>query len=397
MTLKNRFAPSRLLLVVCVIALGVYGCRSGDTSGDPVRTGQIHILFAGDTAFGESYQRVIVQQKGEDILRTRGYDHGFAGLLPLLKRADRVVANLETPVTSLPASPLAGRKSYLHWSDIHAAPAALAKHNIKHLSLANNHTMDYGLQGLEQTLDVLRQNSLETFGAGASAADAARPLALSYELNGSPLRVLVAAGFEYRPVYDRAFRFYASKDKGGVNAWSIPRAAAQIRSLRGKNPEAFIIAFPHWGKNYQWKTTGQTALAHALIDSGADLVLGHGAHRLQEIEMYRDRWIIYSLGNFVFNAPGRYAEHDGPPFSLAALMAVTEEKWEFDCALSLYPVMSDNRITGYQPRFATKKEFDTLYQSILDQSSGTGALKARLATGQDDVGPFIRLNVTPEP
>ena len=57
-------------------------------------------------------------------------------------------------------------------------------------------------------------------------------------------------------------------------------------------------------------------MGHKLIDAGADLVIGHGAHNLQQIERYRDHWIIYSLGNFLYNNFGNFNKYNAPPYSL---------------------------------------------------------------------------------
>lgn len=385
--MKKRLAA---ILTVCFFLAAGLSLWPGNPAGAvPPPQKQVTVLFVGDTAFGENYQEAIAGRGGISILQSRGYDYGFEKLKPLIQRADVVVTNLETPLTDLPASPLSGRKTYLHWSDVRKAPPVLQKNRMRLLSLANNHTLDYGLQGLTQTLNVLRQNGLHAFGAGANEPDAARPAVLDFSINGRPLRVLIAAGFEYRSSYETAYAFYARKTTGGVNEWSVPKATAQIQALRKANPDAFIIAFPHWGKNYQWKTAGQTALGHALIDAGADMVMGHGAHQLQEIEPYRGRWIIYSLGNFMFNSPGRYEKESGFPFSLAALLTITEKNGGLDFGLRLYPILSDNRITGYQTRPVTAKEFESIHKNIITHSIDPGFLQTTLTRGRDEAGLFF--------
>jgi len=148
--------------------------------------------------------------------------------------------------------------------------------------------------------------------------------------------------------------------------------------------------------DYCWKSNKQTELAHALIDAGADLVIGHGAHVMQEIELYRRRWVVYGLGNFMFMSPGRYQKKNVEPFSLAARLDVSENKEGFLASLRLYPLFSDNRQTMYQPRVVTEQEFEKVKALLLQHSPGSEKLKNKMSTGNDEVGRFISLNVSLE-
>ena len=77
------------------------------------------------------------------------------------------------------------------------------------------------------------------------------------------------------------------------------KIAVQVVALRREDPTVFVIAFPHWGRDYEQITANQRRLGRALVDAGVDLVIGHGAHLLQGLELYRGRWIAYGIGNFV--------------------------------------------------------------------------------------------------
>ena len=78
----------------------------------------------------------------------------------------------------------------------------------------------------------------------------------------------------------------------------------QIATCAPDTPDAFVIYFMHVLQNYTWKTPEQTATAAALRSAGVDLVIGCGAHRMQEVEFDGKQWTFYGLGNFVFNAAG---------------------------------------------------------------------------------------------
>jgi len=353
----------------------------------------ISVLFVGDTSFGENYQLAIEKEGGGHILKTRGYDYSLMNFFSFLSYADLVIANLETPLTSIPESPLAGKKKYLHAGDVVRTPATLSRHNITAVSLANNHSMDFSIEGLEQTLEALEKRDIQGFGAGLNEIEASKPFDHHFELNDKTFHLLVVAGFEYTKHYDEDFAFYAAEDTGGVNAWTVANAVKQVTAIRTADQNAFIVAFPHWGRNYSWKTEAQTELAHALIDADANLIIGHGAHMLQEIEQYKDRWIIYGLGNFVFNSTGRYRKMNVAPFSLAARLDIVEEEREPSITLKLYPILSDNLITNYQPRFITEKEFKRVHKLLLKHSPEPENLQSRLTNGADEFGLYMSLEV----
>ena len=381
-----------ILLVGCCVSCGN---SQHVTQVVNVPDGQLSLVLVGDTSFGENYQEKIERRGGENILKTKGYEYSLKNFAPFLRQADLVIANLETPVTDLPSSPLAGKKSYLHWSDPFKTPKVLKEHNISVVSLANNHTLDYGMKGLQQSLKALKKHDIQWLGAGRDEGSAVQPLRFDYQLGGQLFRFVIAAGFEHRKNYDEVYSFYADGDRGGTNAWTVDRATEQMKATRNANPNAFVVAYPHFGKNYAWKTEEQTRLAQALIDAGANLVIGHGAHMLQEVEQYRGRWIIYNLGNFVFNSSGRYQKNNMDPFSLVARLDVAEKKDAIILSLRLYPIFSDNLITNFQPHFVTDEQFRRVQELLLHRSSNEGHLRNTMGTGEDKFGRYLIFDVTP--
>lgn len=379
--------------------VGFFVSSVGSLDAEPLinlTDGQLSLIFAGDTSFGENYQEEIERRGGENILKTKGYHYSLKNFALFLRQTDIVIANLETPATNLPSSPLAGIKSYIHRSDLSKTPKFLKEHNISVVSLANNHTLDYGTIGLAQFLNALKKNDIQWFGAGLDETSAVQPLRLDYRLAGQFVRLVTASGFEYRAKYDELYQFYADGEKGGTNAWTVDRASKQMRAIRHKNPKSFVVAYPHFGKNYAWKTKKQTRLAHALIEAGANLVIGHGAHVLQEIEQYRGRWIIYNLGNFVFNSPGRYQKKKMDPFSLVAKLIVTGNNDGVIFSLRLYPIFSDNLITKFQPYFVTDDQFRRVQKLLLLHSPNKENLLNNMGIGKDEHGEYLIFDVTPK-
>ena len=355
---------------------------------------QIRLLFVGDTSFGENYQDELEREGDSHLLKTRGYDYSLQQLKPLLDNADFTIANLETPITKLSVSPHTGKKKFIHWDNPTEAPAALQRHRIHAVSLANNHVLDFGVPGLEETFAALRQHDLLSFGAGKNTREAARPLVREFQVDGQTFRLSVLGGFWVTRKYDEVLEFYADKDTPGTNGWTRKTAAAQIRALRKDDPDTFLVCFPHWGGNYDWKSQRQTRMAHAMIDAGADLVIGHGAHMLQEIERYKDRWIVYGIGNFVFNSPGRYQyKKNALPFSLAARLDIEKREGQLGMTGRLYPILSDNLQTDYQPRLAAQEEFEQVRKEVLKHSDDTDELEELLLNGQDSIGSYFRLDL----
>ena len=356
---------------------------------------KISLLFAGDLYFGETYQAKQESKGKPNILKTQGYEYSLMKIAPLLKKANQIIANLETPLTDSSQSPFTEEDKYrIHKGDIKNTPATLKKYNINVVSLANNHTMDYGKGGLYQTIRVLKDNSISFFGAGMNEEEAALPYLYKGKTGNKKFNIIIIGGLDYSKKYDSVYNFYAEKNSPGVNAWKRKRIIEQIKSIRSEDKTAFIIAYPHWFENYVWKTEDETKLAHAMIDTGADMVMGHGTHMLQEIELYKDKWIIYSLGNFVFNAPGRYEKKEANPYSLLAMLEIAENKNNLSMNLRLYPILSDNLKTNYQPRFLVDSEKQEVYNFLKDHSINIKPGKD-YEIGKDEIGDFINLGIRP--
>ena len=85
------------------------------------------------------------------------------------------------------------------------------------------------------------------------------------------LKLAVLCGFEFSDIYDRDFQFYASERTPGVNPLAAHEVAAQLQALRREDPGVFVVAFPHWGRDYNAVTANQRRLGRALVDAGAVL------------------------------------------------------------------------------------------------------------------------------
>ncbi|MDF2375767.1 MAG: CapA family protein [Verrucomicrobiales bacterium] len=352
-------------------------------------TGKSSLLFVGDTHPGESYFLDSESKGRENILETRGYSYSFRKLVPLLESSGSVIANLETPITADKGG-LVG-KPYNHWSSPRETPLLLRNAGIRIAALGNNHTMDQGAAGLVDTVDFLDRAGITWFGAGRDIREAYSPVIIRDA--GHPENVTaVISVFQYIKSYAREYEFYARNRKAGVASARKQHVETAVKMIRDRYPDALIVAFPHWGANYQWRQEPQKILAREFVDSGVDLVIGHGAHNLQEIEQYRNRLILYSIGNFVFNSRGRYREMDSHPYSLMVKLETIKEGASGTRRLTIYPIFSDNRTTQYQPRFTTIREFDECLELVQQKSSELGATPD-MNLGQDSFGYFFQIDL----
>ncbi len=352
------------------------------------------ILFAGDTSGGESYQEEYAKQGGVNILTQKGYEYGLAKLRPLLAAVDFRVFNLETPLTARHDSPLKG-KDYLHYSDPVKLPALFTPFGPLAVSLANNHSMDQGPEGLDDTRAALSAAGASWFGAGCNLTEAARPLLQEFRLGGKSFTLAIFGAFDFRKEYDEKFHFYADADHPGAAPTDVPAVKKAIAELRRTKPDAFVVYFVHWGDNYVWKNAKQVAMAHALREAGVDLVVGAHAHMMQEVEHDGRGWIFYSVGNLMFNAKGRYTAHHAPPFSLPLVVDFSMKDGHLQTSLRVYPIVSDNQLTDYQPRFVTETELSAIDALLAEKSGWDSAARAAVRRGTDDIGPWLEFT-TPQ-
>jgi poly-gamma-glutamate capsule biosynthesis protein CapA/YwtB (metallophosphatase superfamily) len=354
----------------------------------------VRILFLGDTSFGENYQADIKRRGGLNLLEEHGYDYNFAHVDDFLKSADLVIANIETPITDLKDSPLTGKKKWLHWTDLKEAPLALSRHNIHVANLANNHTFDFGLAGFDQTLRVLEQNRLPILGAGPDISRASQPLIVKTTCSDLPFEVAVISAYQFSVLARDVFGMYADHEKGGINPLNVAQLTSKIKELKLRTPGIFVILFLHWGNNYAWRSGFQAEVADDLIKGGADLIIGHGAHMIQEIERRQNRWVVFSIGNFVFNSPGRYEKHNAPPFSFIADLRAVNSNNRLNLTLRLFPIVTDNTLTNYQPRFVTSDEFQLLLSILKNRPCSPIDEKGEIRTGTEDGKPYLELPIT---
>lgn len=241
----------------------------------------------------------------------------FQSLRSDLAMPDVTFGNLETPptkagrpTTAKRARDVAAKSQYILRADPGWIPL-LDRASFDVLSLANNHAMDYGAQGLLDTIAAVSRAGMNAVGAGSNRDEASRPVVI--DANG--VKVAFLAFLAFRGEGALAACSPAGATEAGVNALRGGGSGvteAMRTKLRGAISAArrmadIVLVSYHWGmERHTTPTAYQVALAKATIEAGADGVIGHHPHVLQPYAMYRGKPILYSVGNFT--APN----HAGP-------------------------------------------------------------------------------------
>lgn len=249
--------------------------RAPRPAGRAAQGPSVRLAWMGDVMLADGPGRVIA----------RGGDP-FAGVARLLRQADLRIANLECVIAS------SGRALDKPWTfRAHPRTLAVLKRHVDAVSVANNHSGDYGPQAFAEMLGRLERANLPHFGGGIDLRAAHRPLIL--QRNG--LRIALLA---YDEMFPRDFE--AGEHTPGI-AWADDeKIAAAIRAARAQAD--VVIPFMHWGQEHSPAAHArQRALARLMIRAGADAVVGTHPHVRQDTELIDGRPVIYSLGNFVFD------------------------------------------------------------------------------------------------
>lgn len=261
------------------------------------------------------------------ILKTKGEDYPFKKLKSVLSTSDLVIANLEAPFT---LDGEAAEKQFIFKVPPEYV-STLKAGNIKAVSLANNHILDYGPTGLRHTIQTLSKAGIFYAGAGENKEMANQPAV--FEIKNKKI-----AFFAYSMTFPESF--FATDSSAGTAYPVLKIVKKEIQQVR-KNCDIIITAF-HWGKELESRPDQyQQRLAHKVIDYGSDVVIGHHPHSLQGVESYRGKPIFYSLGNFVFASYSEKVKQ-----SMIAKIAIDAEN---SISVSLLPINVYNREIVFQP------------------------------------------------
>ena len=291
----------------------------------------LSIGLMGDVMIGRSVDPVISRE---------GFSYVWGDVLPILRRTDVNIINLETTLTT---STKAVQKVF----NFKATPEkinSLKEGHITFANLANNHILDYSEEGLAETLHTLQDAGIQYTGAGMNEEEAAKPAFI--EKNGFRLKLL--------GLTDNEPGWKAGARKSGINYINVSvknqrqKVLETIAEVR-KNSDMVIISI-HWGPNMREEPSDEfIAFAHEMAEHGADIIHGHSAHIFQGIEVYHNKIVLYDTGDFIDDYvvdPVLKNNH-----SFLFLMEVSRKGIE---RMRLIPVL----ISNYQVNLAKEKSYE---------------------------------------
>jgi poly-gamma-glutamate capsule biosynthesis protein CapA/YwtB (metallophosphatase superfamily) len=260
---------------------------------EPVIT-EVVISSAGDVTLGTD-DNFYKPTSLPAMLQQQNYNYAyfFENVAHIFKEDDLTIVNLENPFTDHNIKDRPDKR--FHFKGSPELAKALTLGHIEAVNIANNHIYDYGIQGFNDTITTLKSNNINYFGEGIKWITT---------IKGQKFGFLGYQGWS-------------------DNADFLAALKRDIEEL--KNQDAVIIINFHWGIERDYVPNSvQRRIAHFSIDNGADLIIGHHPHVIQGIEIYKDRYIAYSLANFCFG--GNSNPKDKDTFILQNKFIFTDDK-----------------------------------------------------------------------
>lgn len=289
----------KIIISICLCIFLLVGCSNGDINQKSTEdTNETEVVdlhpydftlcFAGDISLDENAVTTGQLDRSENGI----YDCISPELIQIMQDADLMCLNNEFTY-STNGSPMQG-KAYT----FRAKPervGVLQEMGVDIVTLANNHVYDYGRQALLDTFSTLENAGIDYFGAGKNLEEAMD--AVYYEIDGKKIAFVGASRAEKYKLTPQA----TETEPGILRCYDNSLFLDAIREA-DKNAD-FVIAVVHWGTEYSYKLEDvQLSTSKEYLDAGADAIIGGHSHCLQGMEYYNGKPIIYSLGNYWFNA-----------------------------------------------------------------------------------------------
>jgi len=285
----NKILYSAILISLCGIILFILASllikpktieilpKESPEKESPVST----LLFTGDIMMDRGVEYYIEKQGKGD------YKFPFLKIADYLQEADILIGNLEGPVSDKGVK----TGSIYSFRMNPKAVEGLTYAGFDILSLANNHIFDYTKEALTDTFSRLKEADIDYFGAGTNREQAYSPLIK--ELNDTKIAFLTYTNLG-------SLNWQAETTTAGISWLTQKNLEQGIKSAKEK-ADIIIVSF-HIGEEYKAEPDEtQKYFSRLVIDYGADLVISHHPHVVQKQEIYKEKYIFYSLGNFVFD------------------------------------------------------------------------------------------------
>ena len=355
--LKKRFFQILIVIFIILLAISIYGTFFMNVDSDSYDLGhdEVSVAVTGDVMFGRKMPAVL--ESGESPFRY---------VENVTKNADVLLVNFENPVTT---STYAVKGDVPLKADPKYTYLLSGANDVVVASQANNHALDYGETGLNESIKNLKEAGIYVIGAGMNSAEATKPVVIEKgDRKITILNYMDADNFaEYRGVMDPA-----TANSSGYSAYDSELAQRQIQEAR-ENGSSIIIVYLHYGNEYSRSPNdNQIKISHELINDGADIVIGSHAHVTQGVEMYNGKPIFYNLGNFIF-------DQSNPATHISYFLNL--DLVEDNCTVTLYPTYISNYLPNFMDAESGKALINGLYPQCdeLDVTeNGTGVLTFKL-------------------
>ena len=355
--LKKRFFQILIVIFIILLAISIYGTFFMNVDSDSYDLGhdEVSVAVTGDVMFGRKMPAVL--ESGESPFRY---------VENVTKNADVLLVNFENPVTT---STYAVKGDVPLKADPKYTYLLSGANDVVVASQANNHALDYGETGLNESIKNLKEAGIYVIGAGMNSAEATKPVVIEKgDRKITILNYMDADNFaEYRGVMDPA-----TANSSGYSAYDSELAQRQIQEAR-ENGSSIVIVYLHYGNEYSRSPNdNQIKISHELINDGADIVIGSHAHVTQGVEMYNGKPIFYNLGNFIF-------DQSNPATHISYFLNL--DLVEDNCTVTLYPTYISNYLPTFMDAESGKALINGLYPQCdeLDVTeNGTGVLTFKL-------------------
>jgi poly-gamma-glutamate capsule biosynthesis protein CapA/YwtB (metallophosphatase superfamily) len=306
----------------------------------------LNVSFLGDISLNDNY-----------ISYYKDNLNPFRDLEPILKNSDYVVGNLECMVkgeqseNELKKPRLSTTLDTLNYlKSIHLGIACLAQ----------NHIYDHLEDGFNKTTGFLRENDIKFIGASLERQKVDIPIIL--EKDGTKIGMLNYITKDTNPNLPENSKVF-------INIFQTEKVIDDIQKLKPKVNHVVLIL--HWGGRVEgglYPDWYQPKLGHRLIDAGADLIIGHHSHTIQPYEVYKDKYIFYSLGNFCFS--DYWFKGDFNPISkrwrVSAIVGINfmKDKYEVQSDYFLNDLVKFSKFDNYKNIVHKRNRFFKIFLSI---------------------------------
>lgn len=318
---------------------------------------EVRIGFVGDIMLG----RTVNEQIGSS-----SYAYPWGTISPLLNESALTIGNLETALTT-------SKKRVPKVFNFKASPdrvKTLKEGPISIVNLANNHSLDFSVEGMQETIKTLNDANVSHVGAGNNLTEAQQPVIITK--NG--IRIGFIGATDNEPTWA------ATQEKAGTNYVNIERGESLLKLIKQVKPKVDILILSiHWGPNMrEYPSKEYREYAHRLIDAGVDIIHGHSAHVIQPIEIYKGKVIMYDTGDIIDD----YAVDKDLRNDRSAVFVVTVGKHSIK-EVVIVPVL----INDMHAIRSSAKEAETIMAMLKKRSSTLKKLERQSTFLMTDIQP----------